>query len=116
ARVRGACGEGAPRGVTRLSPRELAPPVGWPLQYRVSGPDPREVREIAYRLAQVMAENPNTDKTNFDWIEPARTLHMQVDQDQARLLGLSSDTLAQALNTVLSGVMITQVRDGVYLI
>jgi multidrug efflux pump len=105
-----------PMVVARIYPLELGPPVGWPLQYRVSGPDPREVREIAYRLAQVMAENPNTDKINFDWIEPARTLHMQVDQDQARLLGLSSDTLAQALNTVISGVTITQVRDGIYLI
>jgi multidrug efflux pump subunit AcrB len=63
-----------------------------------------------------MAENPNTDKINFDWIEPARTLHVRVDQDQARLLGLSSDTLAKALNTVVSGVTITQVRDGIHLI
>jgi multidrug efflux pump subunit AcrB len=74
------------------------------------------VREIAYRLARLLGENPNTDKINFDWIEPARTLHMRSDQDQARLLGLSSDAVAQTLNTVLSGVTITQIRDGIYLI
>lgn len=102
--------------IARIHPLELGPPVGWPLQYRVSGPDTGQVRDIAYRLAQLLAENPHTDKINFDWIEPARTLHVRVDQDQARLLGLSSDTVAQALNTVLSGVTITQVRDGIYLI
>ncbi len=105
-----------PMVVTRIYPLELGPPVGWPLQYRVSGPDPNQVREIAYRLAQRIAENRNTDKINFDWIEPARTLRMRVDQDQARLLGVSSETLAQALNSVVSGVTITQVRDGIYLI
>jgi multidrug efflux pump subunit AcrB len=105
-----------PMLVPRIYPLELGPPVGWPLQYRVSGPDPGQVREIAYRLAQLLAENRNTDKINFDWIEPARTLRMRVDQDQARLLGVSSDALAQALNTVVSGVAITQVRDGIYLI
>lgn len=105
-----------PLVVARIHPLELGPPVGWPLQYRVSGPDPDQVRAIAYRLAQLMAENPAAEKINFDWIEPARRLRMRVDQDQARLLGLSSDALAQALNTVVSGVSITQVRDSIYLI
>jgi len=105
-----------PQVVARIHPLELGPPVGWPLQYRVSGPDPDQVRAIAYRLAQLMAENPAAEKINFDWIEPARRLRMRVDQDQTRLLGLSSDALAQALNTVVSGVSITQVRDSIYLI
>jgi multidrug efflux pump subunit AcrB len=105
-----------PLVVARIHPLELGPPVGWPLQYRVSGPDPNQVREIAYRVAQLMAENPAAEKINFDWIEPARRLRMRVDQDQTRLLGLSSDALAQALNTVVSGVSITQIRDSIYLI
>ncbi len=105
-----------PTAIVRIHALELGPPVGWPLQYRVSGPEPGQVREIAYRLAQALAENPNTDKINFDWIEPARTLQMRIDQDQARLLGLSSDAVAQTLNTVLSGATITQVRDRIYLI
>jgi multidrug efflux pump subunit AcrB len=116
ARLERALPDELPMLMARIYPLELGPPVGWPLQYRVSGPDPGQVREIAYRLAQLMAENRNTDKINFDWIEPARTLHMRVDQDQARLLGLSSDALAQVLNAVVSGVTITQVRDGIYLI
>ena len=72
------------------SPLELGPPVGWPMQYRVSGPDKNEVREIALRLAQVVATNPMRRRINFDWIEPARQMRIRIDQDQARLLGMSS--------------------------
>jgi multidrug efflux pump subunit AcrB len=105
-----------PDVVSRVYPLELGPPVGWPVQYRVSGPEPDTIRDISYRLAQVLGENPALQKINFDWIETARTLQINVDQDQARLLGVSSETLAQVLNTVISGVPVTQIRDGIYLI
>jgi multidrug efflux pump len=105
-----------PGVVTRLSALELGPPVGWPLQYRVSGPDPSLVREIAYKLSAVVASDPRTEKINFDWIEPQRTLRMRVNQDQARLLGVSSQVLAQALSGVVSGTNVTQLRDGIYLV
>src|ERR1700730_13188231 len=105
-----------PGVVSRLSALELGPPVGWPLQYRVSGPEPVRVREIAYRLSAVIASDPRTERINFDWIEPQRTLRMRVDQDQARLLGVSSQVLAQALSAVVSGISVTQLRDGIYLI
>jgi len=105
-----------PSVVGRVYPLELGPPVGWPLQYRVSGPDVDQVREIAFRLAQVMAADTRVRKINYDWIEPARTVQIRVDQDQARLLGLSSQDLAQALNTVVSGATVTQMRDGIYLV
>lgn len=105
-----------PSAVTRVSPLELGPPVGWPVQYRVSGPDPSEVREIALKLGQTMGENPNLRLVNYDWMEPAREVRVRIDQDQARLLGLSSQTLAETLNAVMSGTPITQVRDGIYLI
>jgi multidrug efflux pump subunit AcrB len=82
----------------------------------VSGHDPNEVREIAYKVAAAIADNPDVQKVNFDWMEPARTLQINVDQDQARLLGVSSEALAQALNAVVSGVTVTQVRDDIYLI
>jgi multidrug efflux pump subunit AcrB len=108
--------ENFPGVVSRLSALELGPPVGWPLQYRVSGPEPAQVREIAYKLSAVVASDPRTEKINFDWIEPQRTLRMRVDQDQARLLGVSSQVLAQALSTVVSGINVTQLRDGIYLI
>ena len=105
-----------PSAVTRVSPLELGPPVGWPVQYRVSGPETAQVREIALRLGQTMGENPNLRLVNFDWMEPAREVRVKIDQDQARLLGLSSQTLSETLNAVMSGIPITQVRDGIYLI
>jgi multidrug efflux pump subunit AcrB len=105
-----------PGVVSRLSALELGPPVGWPLQYRVNGPEPARVREIAYQLSAVVASDPRTEKISFDWIEPQRTLRMRVDQDQARLLGVSSQVLAQSLSTVVSGINVTQLRDGIYLI
>jgi multidrug efflux pump subunit AcrB len=60
-----------PSAVARVYPLELGPPVGWPVQYRVSGPDLSRVREIALKLAQVIATNPSAVHVNFDWIEPA---------------------------------------------
>lgn len=116
ARLEAALPEKFPGVVTRISALELGPPVGWPVQYRVSGPDPVQVREIAYKVANVMASDARAEKINFDWIEPQRTLRVRVDQDQARLLGLSSQALAQSLNTVVTGTTVTQVRDGIYLI
>src|SRR5262249_24191926 len=98
-----------PSLVTRISPLELGPPVGWPVQYRVSGADVAQVRDIAFGLAQVIAKNPQAVHVNFDWIEPARQVRMRIDQDEARLLGLSSQAVAGVLNTVISGTSITQV-------
>ncbi len=89
-----------PNAISRVSPLELGPPVGWPVQYRVSGPDVSEVREIALKLAQVLAANPNTDNISFDWLEPSRQVRIRIDQDEARLLGLSSQAVARILNTV----------------
>ena len=108
--------EDFPAVVSRVYPLELGPPVGWPVQYRVSGPDIVQVREIALKLAKVVATDPRAKNVNFDWIEPAREVRIQIDQDQARLLGLSSDTLASVLNTVVSGISISQVRDDIYLV
>jgi multidrug efflux pump len=105
-----------PGVVSRLSVLELGPPVGWPLQYRVSGPEPARVRDIAYKLSDVIARDPRTEKISFDWIEPQRTLRIRVDQDQARLLGVNSQVLAQSLSAVVSGITVTQLRDGIYLI
>ena len=105
-----------PNAITRIAPLELGPPVGWPLQYRVSGPDLNKVREIALQLAQTVAADSRTRRINFDWMEPARQVRVRIDQDQARLLGLSSESIATVLNTVMSGLPITQVRDGIYLV
>ncbi|MBN9260162.1 MAG: efflux RND transporter permease subunit [Hyphomicrobium sp.] len=105
-----------PNAITRVYPLELGPPVGWPVQYRVSGPDLAQVREYALKLAEVIARNPQAVHVNFDWIEPERQIGIHIDQDEARLLGLSSQSLAVVLNTVISGTSITQVRDDIYLV
>ena len=105
-----------PAAVSRVSTLGIGPPVGWPVQYRVSGPDLNEVRDIAMQLAGVMAKNSTVRKVNFDWMEPARMVRIRIDQDQARLLGLSSQAIAAVLNSVVSGTQVTQVRDGIYLV
>ncbi len=116
ARLEGKLAEQFPAAVTRISPLGLGPPVGWPVQYRVSGPDIAQVRDIALRLAQVMSTGPGLKRVNFDWMEPSRMVRIRVDQDQARLLGLSSQALAAVLNSVVTGTTVTQLRDGIYLV
>ena len=116
ARLEQALANEFPSAVGRVYPLELGPPVGWPLQYRVSGPEPGQVREIAYKVAEVIGSDPGAANVNYNWMEPARTVRISVDQDQARLLGLSSQQLALSLNAVVSGVTATQVRSGIYLV
>ncbi len=69
--------------------------MGWPVQYRVSGPDLTEVRTIALKLGQAIGADGNLRRVNFDWMEPARKVRIGIDQDQARLLGLNSQALAE---------------------
>jgi len=116
ARLDGILAEQFPEIIARTSALELGPPVGWPLQYRVSGSNPQDVRTAAFRLAQVLAKDPRTKLINFDWNEPAKSVRVTLDQDQVRHLGLSAQSLAQSLNTVLSGTAITEVRSGIYLV
>src|SRR4029453_12321768 len=105
-----------PSVVGRVYPLELGPPVGWPLQYRVSGPEPDQVRAIAFEVAEEMGSPPRAQNGNYNWMEPARTIRIRVDQDQTRLLGLSSQQLALSLNAVVSGVTATQGRRGISLV
>ena len=79
-------------------------------------PTSTTVRAIALKLGEAMGENANLRLVNFDWIEPPREVRINIDQDQARLLGLSSQTLAEVLNTVMTGTPVTQVRDDIYLV
>src|SRR5262249_4949203 len=91
--------EQMPSVVGRVFPLELGPPVGWPVQYRVSGPDPSEVRSIALRLAEILGSDRHIAEVSFDWMEPARQARVTIDQDKARLLGLSSRAIAEVMNT-----------------
>lgn len=108
--------EELPQAVTRVSPLELGPPVGWPVQYRVVGDDPERLRTIAMELGNLIAADPGARDVNFNWMEPARQIRIKIDQDQARRLGLSSATLASVLDTHITGTTVTQVRDDIYLV
>jgi multidrug efflux pump subunit AcrB len=105
-----------PEAITRVSPLELGPPVGWPLQWRVTGPDIEAIRKVAMQVADRIAADPGARLTNFDWMEPARRLRVQLDQDGARRAGLSSAQVAAMLEATLTGVTVTQLRDAIYLI
>lgn len=116
ARIEKALSKGFEDVMARVSPLELGPPVGWPIKYRVSGPDVAKTREIALAFAQVVGENASTRNINYDWNEPAKTIKVEVDQDRARVLGISSLQLSNNINAILSGSTITQVKDATYLI
>jgi multidrug efflux pump subunit AcrB len=102
--------------LARVSPLELGPPVGWPLKFRISGPDPTKVRELAHSFASLIAKTPHARNINFDWNEPAKAVRVEVDQDRARTLGISSQSLSETINAVLTGTNVTQVRDNIYLV
>jgi multidrug efflux pump subunit AcrB len=105
-----------PSVVARVYPLELGPPVGWPLQYRVTGTDLEQIRDIAMALAQAIAASPDARRINYEWMEPQRQLRIRIDQDEARRLGLSSAAVATVLNTAISGTTVTQIRDNIYLV
>ena len=115
-KIEKALAEQFPDVVAFVSPLELGPPVGWPLQYRIIGPDKDEVRRIALDFANVLGSDPRARHVHFDWMEPARQIRVHIDQDEARRLGVSSRGLASVLNATVTGSPVTQLRDDIYLI
>jgi len=105
-----------PEVTGRVSRLELGPPVGWPVQYRVSAETTEQVRRAADQLAKILRASPYTSLVNFDWGEKSKTLRLIMNQDEVRRAGMSSDEVARAMNMILSGVSVTQVRDSIYLI
>ncbi|NLS06307.1 efflux RND transporter permease subunit [Rhizobium sp. P32RR-XVIII] len=95
---------------------DIGPPVGKPIQYRVSGENLQTVRDLAQKLGSVVSTHPSLRNLAFDWNEPARVVKIDVLQDKARQLGVSSQDIAMALNTVVQGNAVTQVRDDIYLV
>lgn len=116
ARLQTELDEKFPNVVARLSPLEMGPPVGWPVQYRVGGPDVSGVRDLAWKVADVLGNVRGVINPNLDWNEPIRKIVIEVDQDRARLVGLNSSAIAQSLFATTSGLPITQVRDAIYLV
>ena len=95
---------------------DIGPPVGRPVQYRLSGPEIARVRAFSWDLAGVLRGHPQLGDVVFDWMEPARVVKVDVLQDKARQLGVTSEDIANTLNGVLDGSATTQVRDDIYLI
>jgi len=90
---------------------ENGPPVGLPVQFRVSGEDIPTVRRFAGEVADVMRANPNLSNVQFDWDEKAKAIRVDIDQDKARLLGLSSQDLSTFLETSINGLTVTRFRE-----
>jgi len=96
----------------RVSALENGPPVGFPVQFRVSGDEIAKVRTIAEDVERTMRADPGTANVQFDWDEPStRSIHLEIDQDKARVLGLTSRDVADAVNLALSGQAVTQYRE-----
>lgn len=91
---------------------DFGPPVGYPVQFRVVGPDQAVVRNFANRVREVMRKDPAAIDVNLEWEEPAKTIHVRIDQDRARLLGLSPQEIELGLQTLLSGSTISFYREG----
>ncbi|MBR1235798.1 efflux RND transporter permease subunit [Bradyrhizobium sp. AUGA SZCCT0177] len=97
----------------RIDRFNFGPPVGFPVQFRVIGPDPNKVRDIAYQVRDVMRQNPNALEPQLDWNEQSPYLKLVVDQDRARALGLTPQDVSQALSMLISGAPVTTIRDGI---
>ena len=94
--------------VTRL---ELGPPVGFPVQFRVVGPDTQQVRAIAREVEKVMASNTKVRDVQLEWNDPVRTMKVELDQDKARALGLAPADVALVTQTVLNGATLSHLRE-----
>ncbi|AQS64477.1 Swarming motility protein SwrC [Rhizobium rhizogenes] len=95
---------------------DIGPPVGKPVQYRLSGPDIQKVRELGQQLSGIVGEHRLLSNMVMDWNEPTRVVKVDVLQDKARQLGVSSEDIANAMNSIVEGSTVTQVRDDIYLV
>jgi multidrug efflux pump len=95
--------------VTRL---ENGPPVGYPVQMRISGEHIEQVQAIARQVEAKVRANPHVMNVNLDWSEPSKVVRLVIDQDRARALGVSSAQVSQLLGTSLSGMSVSTYREG----
>lgn len=100
-----------PQAWVRVTRLELGPPVGYPVQFRVVGPDTQVVRRIARDVEKVVASNPKVRDLQLDWNDPVRTLKVQLDQDKASALGLTPADVSLATQTVMNGATLSQLRE-----
>jgi len=94
--------------VTRL---ENGPPVGYPVQFRVTGEHIEQVRALARKVAAKVRENPHVANVHLDWEEPSKVVYLNIDQDRARALGVSTANLSKFLQSSLTGSSVSQYRE-----
>ncbi len=99
--------------ITRLP---FGPPVEFPVQFRVVGDDTSKVREISYKVCDVMSQHPDIRNAHLNWGERSKTVRLELDQDRARALGLAPQDIAETMQTLLSGIPVSQYREGTELI
>jgi multidrug efflux pump len=102
-----------PEAWIRVDRFNFGPPVGFPVQFRVVGPDPSQVRSIAYQVRDIVRADHAVIDPNLDWNEQLPSLHLVVDQERARALGLTPQDIANSLQTLISGVVVTTIRQGI---
>jgi multidrug efflux pump len=101
-----------PEARTAINRLENGPPVGFPVQFRVSGNDPATLRGIAREVATVMRANPHLANVHLDWDEMSKRIRIDIDQDKLRLLGITARDVSLFLNNALEGSIVTQYREG----
>jgi multidrug efflux pump subunit AcrB len=101
-----------PQARGRVTLLSSGPPVPYPVQFRVKGPDPATLRVRADEVKQLLRDNADMRGVNDNWNESVKALRLEVDQDKARALGVSSQSIAQAANVMLSGATVGQYREG----
>jgi multidrug efflux pump len=111
-RIRKNIAKQAPDSGVRVSRLENGPPVGYPIQFRITGPDPGQTRKIAEQVLQVVKHNKYITQANQDASEPIKTLDIEINQQQARALGISSQSLSRYLQMMLSGLTVSHYREG----
>jgi multidrug efflux pump subunit AcrB len=110
-RLMASVAEQFPQAWVRVTRLELGPPVGFPVQFRVVGPDTQVVRSLAREVEAVVASNPKARDVQLDWNDPVRTLRVDLDQDKARALGLAPADVAFVTQTVMNGATLSHLRE-----
>ncbi|MCU1749806.1 efflux RND transporter permease subunit [Pseudomonas sp. 6D_7.1_Bac1] len=111
ARLMAAADQQFPQAWVRVTRLELGPPVGYPVQFRIVGPDTQVVRQIARDVEKVVGASPKVRDLQLDWNDPVRTLKVELDQDKASALGLTPADVSLATQTVMNGATLSQLRE-----
>jgi multidrug efflux pump subunit AcrB len=117
AKLERAIADGAVPGArVRIDRLNFGPPVGFPVQFRLIGPDQNKLREIGAEVRQIVRRNPDAHDVQFDWNEQAKVIRLEVDQDRARTLGLTPQEISFTLQALLAGYKIAEYRERIDLI